>query len=220
MSKNIILQHFNGDLRVLDKFSMENIKQYADQIGADYQLMQGKPFREHLTNPCQKVFCIDEVWDNYDNVLMLDIDVFIRKGLTLDVFKIKGNGVHGKVQERLRQNLIDMNRIKFLCPYWAGSIYKFTKEERIKLRSVMPSNDKWMDEYNQPYHFEDEGILAELACKANFSISYMPFSWSQCSYLPNTEKANMIHIRTKVTPHGIKRLKIENYKDLVEKGLI
>ena len=72
---NITLQHFDGELRPLDRLSIQNIKEYANMVGAEYQLITGKPFRKHLTSPCQKVYMIDEVWDKYNDVLMLDIDM-------------------------------------------------------------------------------------------------------------------------------------------------
>lgn len=220
MERNVILQHFNGELRELDKLSLNNIKNYAEQIGADYKLVDGKPFRKHLTNPCQKVFMLDPVWDSYDNVLMLDIDVFIRKGLLIDIFNVPGNGVHGPTQVRLKQKLIAAGKIKSSDPYWAGSIYKFSRNERQILRSKIPPTDGWMDLYNKPYQFEDEGILAELGSKAKLATSYLDFKWNQCSFLPNPQDAFMIHIRTKITPTGPKREKIENYFDLVEKGIL
>lgn len=220
MKKNIILQHFDGELRELDKLSIANIKEYAFIIGADYELFQGKPFRKHLTSPCQKVYCIDEHWDNYENVLMLDIDVFVRKNLQTNVFEISGNGIHGATQAKLKEKLIKLNKIKNYDPYWAGSIYKFSIQERQLLRAVMPKNDNWMEVFNQPYYFEDEGILAQLASNAKMKESYLDFSWNQCSFLPNPEKANMIHIRTKITPQGPKRQKIENYLDLTQRGII
>lgn len=220
MKKNIILQHFDGELRELDKFSIENIKAYANLIGSDYELITGKPFRKHLTSPCQKVYCIDKHWDNYETVLMLDIDVFTRKNLQTNIFEISGNGIHGPTQAKLKEKLIKLGKIKLNNPYWAGSIYKFNLDERQLLRSVMPTNDDWMNVFNQPYYFEDEGILAQLASNAKIKETYLDFSWNQCSFLPKPEKANMIHIRTKITPQGPKRLKIENYMDLVQKGFI
>lgn len=42
----------------------------------------------------------------------------------------------------------------------------------------------------------------------------------QCSFLPNPEKAGFIHVRTKVTPKGPKRTKIENLRSLQVKGII
>ena len=60
---NIILQHFDGELRELDKLSIDNIRNYADMVGAEYQLITGKPFRKHLTSPCQKVYMLNVVFN-------------------------------------------------------------------------------------------------------------------------------------------------------------
>ena len=57
---NIILQHFDGELRELDYLSIENIKQYAKMVGAEYKLITGKPFDKNLTAPCQKVYMIEK----------------------------------------------------------------------------------------------------------------------------------------------------------------
>ena len=225
--KNIILQHFDGKLRELDRLSMENISAYAKTIGAEYELVEGKPLDENLTSPCQKAYCIDSHWDEYDNVLMLDIDVFIRKNLTEDIFKVPGHSVHGDTQANLKRKLIARGKISEHDPYWAGSIYKFSKEERELLRSVMPKDPSWMRTYSIPYQFEDEGILAELAGKVNFPSIYLDFKWNQCSFLPNPQDAKMIHVRTKKP--GVltgswescaKRPKIENYYELKIKGII
>ena len=98
---NIILQHFDGELRELDELSMSNIKDYATMVNADYQLVRGKPFRSHLTSPCQKVFMLDEIWDKYDNVLMLDIDMFRPEAMRLNVFDQPGIGLYADVQQNL-----------------------------------------------------------------------------------------------------------------------
>ena len=225
--RNIILQHFDGKLRELDRLSMENISAYAKTIGAEYELVEGKPLDENLTSPCQKAYCIDSNWNKYDNVLMLDIDVFNRKNLTEDVFKVPGHGVHGDTQTNLKRKLIAKGKIAEHNPYWAGSIYKFNRKERELLRSCMPKNPDWMQIYSVPYQFEDEGILAELAGKVNFPSIYLDFKWNQCSFLPNPQDAKMIHIRTKKPgmltgswESGAKRPKIENYYDLKMKGVI
>ena len=220
MTKNIILQHFDGELRELDKLSIDNIQQYADRIGASHQLVTGKPFRQHLTAPCQKAIVIDPMWDEYDNVLMLDPDMFVAKDLTENVFEVRGHGTHGPTQVRLKERLVSLGRIANQAAYWAGSFYKFDRQTRIRIREQMPLVDRWMDMYNQPYFYEDEGILAELAWHARIPQYYIGIEWNQCSFLPNPDKAKMIHIRTKITPQGPKRLKIENYNELVDKGII
>jgi len=220
MPKNLILQHFNGKLRELDRLSVENIKAYAFRIGADYKLIDGKPFRSHLTDPCQKAYIIDKEWDEYDNVLMLDPDMFVTRTTFEDVFTVPGVGTHGPTQIRLKAKLIENGRISLGSNYWAGSFYKMDRYIRKRLREAIPQKDTWMDLYNQPYHFEDEGILAELADKAKIQTKYIDIKWNQCSFMPNPHLAKMIHIRTKITPTGPKREKIVNYRELVEKGII
>ena len=56
MNKNILLQHFDGEFRPLDKLSIRNMRAYAATHGADYELVTGRPFRSHLTGACQKVY--------------------------------------------------------------------------------------------------------------------------------------------------------------------
>ena len=105
---NLILQHFDGELRELDKLSMDNIQRYADMVGADYKLITGKPFRDWLTAPCQKVYMIEEEFDLYEDVLMLDIDMFAPKGMMINIFNEPGVGLYHTVQQRLHRQLAQM----------------------------------------------------------------------------------------------------------------
>ncbi len=224
--KNLIMQHFDGDLRELDKLSIENIKKYAKMVGAEYKLIRGKPFRKHLTAPCQKVHLIDEKWDDYNQVLMLDIDMFAPKEMKTNVFEELGVGLYAEVQQRLHRNIVNMYPLisSSDTPYWGGAIYKMDKSLRKTLRKQLGGNESWMSNYNKLYHFEDEGIFHTLAYKSNLKMkrqdAYMDRKWCQCSFLPNPENAGFIHVRTKITPQGPKREKIENYKALVKKGII
>ncbi len=222
--RNIILQHFDGEMRPLDYESMWNIMDYADMVDADYKLVLGKPFRENLTNACQKVHMLHEEFDNYDDVLMLDIDMFAPKGMTTNVFKEPGIGLYESVQQRLHHRLAASYPMhaSLLHPYWGGAIYKLSKKMRVKLRSELGSNEGWMHPYNKLYNYEDEGIMHTLAVKSGFTPAepYLHKKWCQCSFLPNPEKAGFIHIRTKITPQGPKRKKIENYQALVDKGIL
>ena len=221
---NIILQHFDGELRELDKLSVENIKKYAEMVNADYELVTGKPFRKHLTSPCQKVFMLDEKWDKYDDVLMLDIDMFAPKNMNDNIFEEDGIGLYEDVQKRLHNKISSLYPMiaNINTPYWGGAIYKMDKRTRQKLRKELGGNEGWMLNYNQLYHFEDEGIMHTLAFKSGFNTkkAYMHKRWCQCSFLPNPEKAGFIHVRTKITPTGPKRDKIDNYKSLVESNIL
>ena len=222
--RNIILQHFDGELRELDQLSISNIKDYAEMVGADYRLVKGKPFRKHLTAPCQKVYMLDKEWDEYDNVLMLDIDMFAVKGMQINVFNEKGIGLYEEVQKRLHNKIAHTYPMiaNINTPYWGGAIYKLDKKTRQLLRKELGGNEGWMLHYNQLYHFEDEGIIHSLAFKSGFNPKnpYLDKQWCQCSFLPNPKNAGFIHIRTKITPSGPKREKIENYRELVSKGIL
>jgi len=222
-NNNIILQHFDGNLRPLDNLSIANMTTYAGKIGAEYKLIRGKPFREHLTGACQKVHMLSEVYDEYDDVLMVDIDMFVPNGMLIDVFDQVGCGLYNPIQKKLHQRLAGGNLRSQAAPYWGGAIYKFNKERRLNLRAGLGGDEKWMDQFNKPYHYEDEGIVHFLAAKAGMNMSkedIMDPRWCYDNYLPVPQNAYMIHVRTKVKPEGPKRTKIENYNELVEKGIL
>ena len=224
--KNIILQHFDGELRELDKLSITNIESYAKRIGADYKLVKGKPFRKHLTAPCQKVYMIDEEWDEYDQVCMVDIDMFAPIGMNKNIFDQQGIGLYEQVQKKLHKRLstskpelANMNK-----PYWGGAIYNMKRDVRKKLRSALGGNEWWMDYYNEKFNFEDEGIFHTLAVYSGLQIpeekKYLDPRWCQCSFLPNPRKAYFIHIREKITVNGPSQEKIKNYNALVKGGVL
>ena len=224
MKANIILQHFDGNLRDLDKLSIDNISAYAKMIDADYELIIGKPFRPHLTSPCQKVYMLDKRFDDWENVLMLDIDMFTPKNMKVNIFDEVGVGMRNDIQAVLHGKIARAfpHMTSINSPYWGGAIYKMDRSMRQTLRSNLGKNEEWLESYNKGYYFEDEGIMHTLAYKSQLDQKdmYLNNKWCQCSYLPHPERAGFIHIRTKVTPSGPKREKIENYKELVEKGII
>ena len=205
--KNIILQHFTGELRELDKLSVDNIRGYAKRVQADYKLILGQVFRKHLTSPCQKVFLLDESFDEYDNV-----------------FEEDGIGLYEDVQKRLHTRLA--SEYPMIASkdshYWGGAIYKMDLPTRQRLRKELGGNEGWMNNYNMPYHYEDEGIFHTLVFRSGFKSKtpYLNRRWCQCSFLPEPEKAGFIHIRTKVTPTGPKREKMRNYEELVQGNIL
>ena len=151
----------DGRLRELDHLSVKNMQKYAEFVGADYELIRGKPFREHLTGACQKIYMLDEKYDNYDQVLMVDIDMFTPKGMMTNVFKVPGIGLYADVQKSLHRKMIPMGG-SMAHPYWGGAIYKMNAETRQTLRAGLGGDESWMDKFNEPYRFEDEGIWNSL----------------------------------------------------------
>lgn len=222
---NIILQHFDGKLRPLDELSKTNIEAYAKMVGADYELVTGKPFRSHLTSPCQKVYMLDERYDKYNQVLMLDIDMFAPIGMKENVFDLQGVGLYADTQSMLHRKIAATNPMfaSLKAAYWGGAIYKMDRPMRQKLRGHFGGDESWMNPYNKLYQFEDEGIMHTLAMLSNYRHNpemYLDRKWCQCSFLPNPEKAGFIHVRTKITPQGPKREKMENWQELHDKGIL
>ena len=222
---NIILQHFDGKLRPLDELSKTNIEAYAKMVGADYELVTGKPFRSHLTSPCQKVYMLDERYDKYNQVLMLDIDMFAPIGMKENVFDLQGVGLYADTQSMLHRKIAATNPMfaSLKAAYWGGAIYKMDRPMRQKLRRHFGGDESWMNPYNKLYQFEDEGIMHTLAMLSNYRHNpemYLDRKWCQCSFLPNPEKAGFIHVRTKITPQGPKREKMENWQELNDKGIL
>jgi len=220
--KGIILQHYNGKLGELEKQSSENIKAYADKCNVDYKLVRGivKP---GLSNQSQKMCMLDEEWDSYDVVVMMDIDMFTRKGQTKNIFTDEtGVGRHHGIQTHLIKKIHD--QFPFLAnpdyAYWGGSIYRLTKEMRQRLRPHFNMSEATQFSHN----YNDEGIMHRLAVLAgikNHKSHYLDRQqWNYSSFEDGVEDAEIIHIRTKVTPNGPKRSKLENYKALVKKELI
>lgn len=220
--KNLILQHYTGTPGELEKLSIENIKQYAEFCGADYKFLEGDLFNPDFTPPCQKMYMLSEDFDEYDMVVMLDIDMFARRGMTKNVFTdTSGIGMYASVQRSLHQNI--SNRFPLINTshaYWGGAIWRLTLEQRIAFRSKLDMKDMYQFSGN----YEDEGMMSFLAgrlgIKPDDEVIPGEYAWCHCSYREGIENAELIHIRTKVTPTGPKREKIHNYRELVKKGLI
>ena len=219
--KKIILQHITGELGELEKLSSWNISAYAKFCGADYKLLRGPVFNYSVSNQSQKMHMLSEEWDDYDVVVMLDIDMFVRKGSDKNIFTDEtGIGRHYNIQETLVQNLA--TKFPLMCdasyPYWGGSAYRLEKDIRQEFRKHLHINE--MIQFNGNYN--DEGIMHRCAVRAGYKENryFDRQQWNYSSFDDGVEDANIIHIRPKVRPGGPKRPKIQNYKSLVERGLI
>lgn len=223
--KNILLQHWCGKMNELSRLSSDNISNYAKRIDVDYKLIRGNTFRPNLKvnhPPLQKLAMLGEEFDDYDMTVMLDADMFACKNLKENIFTdVEGVGVHTNVQERLVQHL------KHALPtisnpeysYWGGSIYRLTREQRQILRSGII--EKEIPLFCTKKHHGDEGLMHVLAVRAKIKGCYIPNThWNYPSFWKGIENAAIIHIRTKINMSGKKRTKMENYKALVDNGII
>lgn len=224
--KYLILQHWYGELSELEFASRANISKYASSIGADYIMLSGLCFNENLTPPMQKLLMLDEQFDNYDTIVMVDMDAFVtKKGKDINIFTDeKGIGRHTPIQSNLLRKISNLypEQASKNAPYWGGSIYRLELPIRQRLREHLDKVN--MHVFNKPYHFEDEGVMHCLASYAGIKNTepnlYLDGNlWNVGSFEKNVNNAFTIHIRTKVAPNGPKKSKIENYNSLVEKGL-
>lgn len=223
MSKNIIMQHYEGATMPEEILaSIENIKTYASKCDAEYKLLTGYPFSKRLNFICQKLAVLNEEYDEYDNIVIVDTDMYERKGQKENIFQVEGVGMRNDLQSSLLLKLC--KQYPLLTdpngPYWGGAIWKFTREQRQKLRKCINENE--MVPFNN--NFNDEGIMHRLGSLAGMKQenTTLPngFKWCHCSYRNGVENAAMIHIRPKVTPTGPKRPKVESWKKFVERELI
>ena len=221
---NLILQHYSGTTDELSKLSVENIKAYANSINAKHRLMLGNIFNPSLSACSQKLIMLDEQFDKYDIVVMLDTDMFART--TESVFDASGMGRHTVIQSELvekisarRPDLANKN-----APYWGGAVYKFDKETRKQLRSAMPDllTLRQLDSM-----LKDESIMHYLAWKSNLLVTDQTYFSGKCggeewdmNSFDKPSEGNIIHVRPKWTLTGPKATKLEIYKDLKKKCVI
>ncbi len=218
---NIILQHWTGELGALEILSSADVSWYAKSIHADYELLRGDVFRPRMSSQCQKIFMLDESFDDYDNVVMVDADMFIRKGMTENIFEHDGIGLNELMQwglcKKLRYMYPDLGNRKY--SYWGGAVYKLDRAMRKRLRKHIREDEivRFKDE------FCDEGIMHRLEIVAKVKGHYFNTSkWSKSSYEPDVDEAYFIHIRPRKLIDGKKVMfsKMINYHDLVDRGLI
>ena len=216
---DLILQHWTGEIDELGARSSANLAAYAGRIGADYRLLRGDVFRPGLASPCQKLHMLDAEFDGYDWVLMVDMDMFAVRDLAENVFtEVSGTGLFSEYTAGVFRNC--RSRHPTLTDarwaYWGGAIWRLSRELRQRLRAHIREAEL------APFsgNYNDEGIMHRLACLAKIPQDRLPQRWCQCNYLPEPGRAAMIHVRTKVTPTGPKRPKIDNYRDLCGRGVL
>ena len=208
--------------------STKSIESYAKSIGADYEFIRGIPFMPHLAHeldpPCQKLIYLDEKYDDYDYVVMVDADMFVSVNCNENIFTDDiGIGRHTGIQTSLRENLVKLfpKYGNIRAPYWGGSVFRLSQTVRKAFRSQLDEN--LVLAFGRRYH--DEGIMHVLAHRCGMEhtddgIYLKGQKWNYSSFEPTVDEANFIHIRTKITPQGPKTEKINNYRALVTKGLI
>ena len=225
MSHNIILQHYCGNPSELERSSFESVKSYAYRLGADYELLGGKPFSEAATLPTQKLYLLDQYFDAYDNVCLLDSDMFPIAGLEDSVFDLPGEKI-GKYasHDQTMHYVCWSNHVGYAhldYAYVSGSIYVLSRDLRIRLREHL-DNFPWDHGHESNWQHDDEWAFHWLCWQAGVTKNRpsIPYEWSTCSFnLDKTPNAKLIHIRDHHEtrpPTG----KLEVFRKLRSSGII
>lgn len=220
--KKIIMQHYTGEIQGLAKLSIENISEYAKKIGSEYRLITGNVFHSNLSPPCQKMHMINEIFDSYDVVVMMDTDMFKTKNVNLSIFEdTNGVGICTKDQKKVFQMFKKKhpNLANVKHPYFGGCIWRMDLNLRQTLRKHLVEDE--ILKFN--CSFEDEAIFHRLATRAGITeCKVLEEMWGYGSYYPNLGEQAIIHIRTKVSENNklLKRTKMENYIEIKNRGII
>ncbi len=217
----LVLQHYTGTLGEVEKLSVGNIQKFAARFDAEYRFLEGNVFSPELSAPMQKLVMLDERFDDYDVVVMMDADMFVRKGLEEDLFRQEGIGVSGAFQRRLKWAMIRKMKglVHWRYPYWNGSLWKLDRWHRQTFRSNLHKVD--LQKYSNG-RLEDEGVMHQLTRHSGFTGGILPGGdrWAMSSWSEDIDKAALIHIRPNIVRQGPKRPKIETLRDFVNRGLI
>lgn len=143
--KNIIYQYWQGDLKPGVVYSCKLMEEYAKRIGAEYRFDHNKIIAGKVCNvpiyyePANPL--IDDSFDEYDHVMLVDVDVFPVEGLTENIFEqLDGEDVGictEPLQPMLRQhynvagitNTNDVSWAKLLKQKW-NIDYSYDNEKR------------------------------------------------------------------------------------------
>ncbi len=217
---NLFLQHWHGPMSELEKASMAAMERYAHEQEAQYRLVLGEPLGPGLAPQLHKLYALDAAFDDFDVVVITDMDVFPNARGAQNIFEIDGLGVMTETQYALRRSLHGHypGIANPKADYYGGAIYRFERGVRRSLRAHLKAALR--PEFNK--RFQDEGAMHLMASRAELFHYELPHGerWAMSSYDAEIATAHFIHVRTKVAPEGPKVTKMENYKWLVKRGLI
>lgn len=174
MSHNIILQHYDGFQPVWALAAEKTVRNYASEVGAIYEFVQGLPCGKEAGPYAQKLHMLDEKFDEFDQVLMLDMDV-IATNVYDNIFDIPQIGV---LHSRAMKNPESVNQgddwkinplYKQGKPLFFGSVIKLDRDMRIKMRkhldwdyfNYVVKNQYGSDELIMHYCLHKSGVLED-----------------------------------------------------------
>lgn len=210
MAKNIIYQYWQGDLKPGVVYSTRLMKEYADRIGAEYRFDHNIQIASKTVNvpiyyePANPL--VDPSFDVYDNVALVDIDVYPTEGLTDDMFMLDGEDAcicTEPKQPHFRQiynvagitNANDMNWTQHLKNVW-NIEYSYDRENRPmvyntgvvvisknglkKIKKEWPTFQQYVNQMNAFPRFYKlfQDYFSAMIHYGDFVFARMPNSWN------------------------------------------
>ena len=167
MKKNLILQHWNGDLPKWARIATLTVSDYADRIDADYELVRGMPMGDIHGPHTQKLVYLKDKYDCYEQTLMLDMDIVATKE-SANVFDIPYVGVlHDRAMKGAsRTPGAAPTLFKLGKPVFFGNFIKLSVADRVKLRKVWDEEESFIGESVIDHYSGDEIVLHYLIWKS------------------------------------------------------
>lgn len=173
--KNIILQHWAGERPSWSFAAEKTVRKYSEKLNCEYELFFNYPLGKELGANAQKLHMLDEKYDEYDQVLMLDMDTIATRQYA-NVFDRPEIGVlHDRAMigpHRSRTPNAGIELYTQGLHVFFGNFIKLKRDYRQKLREYMDIPlfaSKITDHY-----CADEIILHYLLTKSNIleGLSY------------------------------------------------
>ena len=224
LMKNIILQCWLGKPNEVAQLSSANISQYASRIDAEYEFVRGRCFwpQMRLNAFCQKLHMLDERFDDYDFVAMIDCDIFARKGAEENIFTdTDGVGMRSSyLSTRFKMRSVrHPELVNPEYPVWQGGVYRLSRELRQTLREHITELDLYkLCRFR--YQGVDEAVMHRLAALADVKPGFLSTKWNCFDDDEGVGDAVLIHLRDAPWYEDPLAPKIERYHDLVKRGLI
>lgn len=164
---NLIMQHWNGDLPRWAQLAERTVRDYADDIGVEYELVRGHPLGEAMGPNPQKVCYLLEKYDEYEYTVMIDMDMIATKQ-RYNVFDIPQIGVlHDRAMKDDGSSLTPTAAPELYKKgeyIFFGNFIKLHRDQRIALREYLDVD--YIAPRTQNKYAGDETVLHYLIHKS------------------------------------------------------
>ena len=208
---NLIYQYWDGEILESCKAGVDAMRQYAREIGVEHRFDDNPNFVKSWYGQSFGVYTphfgilkliYDTSFDDYDDILFLDADVFPVETLDVNIFDhfqadigIVSEGFVGDLTEREHSNWYEWNRLikdvygitiptrkDGLPRILNGGVVLFSKQARLQAR------EQWMDllEYNEfisqhdlnRFYMSDQPYIHMMIYLHNMNVQLMDGEWN------------------------------------------